>query len=224
MKFGGLYKSSLIDFPDRIASVLFTVGCNLRCPFCHNWRLVLNPQGPFISESTIFQILESRKQYIDAVVITGGEPTLHLDLPSFLKKLKARDFIIKLDTNGFFPEILTECLPYVDYIALDIKTSLERFNLLKAKNINPFLQSLNLLKRDVVDYEFRSTAVPGFIEENDIPDIGKLVHGAKRFVFQQFVPGDTLDQKFNMVPYSLIILSQFASMMQKYVDEVIIRD
>ncbi|RLI35989.1 anaerobic ribonucleoside-triphosphate reductase activating protein, partial [Candidatus Bathyarchaeota archaeon] len=88
MKFGGLQKTSLIDYPGRISSILFTPGCNLRCPYCHNWRLVLNPKGPFLSEDEVLQILRSRKRYVDAVVITGGEPTIHRDLPDFLKRLK----------------------------------------------------------------------------------------------------------------------------------------
>ena len=97
--FGGIQKTSLIDFPDRIATVLFTPGCNLRCPFCHNWRLVLEPKGPFLSEKDVLQILESRKRHVDAVVVTGGEPTMHVDLSEFLMELKERGFRVKLDTN-----------------------------------------------------------------------------------------------------------------------------
>ena len=123
MKFGGLKKTSLIDFPNRISSVLFTLGCNLRCPFCHNWRLIINPKPPFLSEVDALKILRSRKRFVDAIVITGGEPTMNIELPIFVKKLKDEGFAIKLDTNGLLPEVLKSCLPYIDYIALDIKTS-----------------------------------------------------------------------------------------------------
>ena len=126
MKFSGLQKISLIDYPNKVASVLFTPGCNLRCPFCHNWRIAVDPKPPFLQEAVALEILESRKKYVDAVVVTGGEPTMHKELPRFLAKLKERGFQVKLDTNGFYPEVLEECLPYVDYVALVAKTSLEK--------------------------------------------------------------------------------------------------
>ena len=110
MKFSGIQKTSLLDYPDKVASVLFTPGCNLRCPFCHNWRIAVNPQPPFLQEAAALEILESRKKYVDAVVVTGGEPCMHKELPKFLAKLKERGFSVKLDTNGFFPEVLEECL------------------------------------------------------------------------------------------------------------------
>ena len=224
MRFGGIQKTSLLDFPDRIATVLFTPGCNLRCPFCHNWRLVLDPKPPFLSEETVFQILESRRKYVDAVAITGGEPTLHQDLPQFIKKLKEKGFAVKLDTNGFFPQILEECLPHVDYVALDVKTSLEKYALLGAKDLTGFLRTIEILKQGTVDYEFRCTVVPGFVTEEDIPKMGELVKGGKRFAFQQFVPGDTLDKSFNNVePYTEDVISKFAEKMKRYVNEVTLR-
>ncbi|MEM2320111.1 MAG: anaerobic ribonucleoside-triphosphate reductase activating protein, partial [Candidatus Bathyarchaeia archaeon] len=125
MKFSGLQKTSLIDYPDRVAAVLFTPGCNLRCPYCYNWRIVVDPKPPFLNEETAIQILEERKRYVDAVVVTGGEPTIHKELPRFLKRLKEKGFAVKLDTNGLNAKVLEECLPYVDYVALDVKTSPE---------------------------------------------------------------------------------------------------
>ncbi|MCW4054592.1 MAG: anaerobic ribonucleoside-triphosphate reductase activating protein, partial [Candidatus Bathyarchaeota archaeon] len=130
MKFSGIQKVSLIDYPNKVASVLFTPGCNLRCPFCHNWRIVVDPKPPFLQEAVALRILESRKKYVDAVVVTGGEPTMHKELPQFLSKLRKRGFQVKLDTNGFYPEVLEECLLYVNYVALDLKTSLEKYKLL----------------------------------------------------------------------------------------------
>jgi len=224
MKFGGIQRTSLIDFPDRVSTVLFTPGCNLRCPFCHNWRLVLQPKGPFLSEDEAFQILRSRRKYVNAVVVTGGEPTIHPDLPVFLRRLKEEGFAVKLDTNGFFPQVLEECLPYVDYVALDVKTTLEKYALLGARDVKDYLVTVSMLKRGKVNYEFRTTVVPGFVDEEDIPKIGEIVKGAKRFVFQQFIPGDTLDEKFNRVkPYPSEIILRFAEVMKKYVDDIILR-
>ena len=224
MKFSGIQKTSLIDFPDRIATVLFTPGCNLRCPFCHNWRIVLDPKPPFLNEKTVLQILEKRKKYVDAVVITGGEPTIHKEIPKFLKKLKERGFAVKLDTNGFFPQVLERCLPYLDYVALDVKTSLEKYGLLGAKDTANLRRTIEILKSGKVEYEFRTTVVPGFVDEEDISKIGEIVKGGKRFAFQQFIPGDTLDKTFNNVkPYAAEVIAHFADVMKRYVDEVILR-
>lgn len=222
--FGGIQKTSLIDFPDRIATVLFTPGCNLRCPFCHNWRLVLEPKGPFLSEKDVLQILESRKRHVDAVVVTGGEPTMHVDLSEFLMELKERGFRVKLDTNGFFPDVLEKSLPYLDYVALDVKTSLEKYQSLGASDLSSFLRTADILKEGSLDYEFRTTIVPGFVNEEDVPKIGELVKDAKRFAFQQFIPNDTLDKGFTKVkPYPPEIIAEFADLMKKYVMDVVLR-
>jgi pyruvate formate lyase activating enzyme len=224
MKFSGIQKTSLIDFPDRIATVLFTPGCNLRCPFCHNWRIVLDPKPPFLNEETVMQILEKRKKYVDAVAVTGGEPTMHREIPKFLKKLKEKGFAVKLDTNGFFPQALKECLPFVDYVALDVKTSLEKYGRFGAKDTVDLLRAVEMLKNGKVDYEFRATVVPGFVDEEDIMKMGEIVKGGKCFAFQQFIPGDTLDKAFNSVnPCSPGVIGEFASVMKRYVANVTVR-
>jgi len=224
MKFGGLQKTSLLDFPDKVSSILFTIGCNLRCPFCHNGRLILDPKPPFLSEEDALKILLSRKNYVDAVVITGGEPTMNKDLPGFIRRLKENGFHIKLDTNGFYPETLKECLPYLDYVAMDVKTSLEKYKLLGAKNTGNLLRSIRMIMEGKVDYEFRNTVVPGIVNEEDIPKIGRMVEGAKRFAFQQFRPGETLDESFNDVkPYPEDLIVKFSKIMKRYVSEVILR-
>jgi len=224
MKFSGIQKTSLIDFPNRIASVLFTPGCNLRCPFCHNWRIVVDPKPPFLQEEAVFKLLEGRKRYVDAVVVTGGEPTMHKEISKFLKKLKEKGFAVKLDTNGFYPQVLEECLPYVDYVALDVKTSLEKYARLGAKNTTPLLHTIEILKTGKVEYEFRATAVPGFVDAEDITRIGELAKGAKIFAFQQFIPEDTLNKDFKTVkPYSPENIEKFAETMKKYIDKIIIR-
>ena len=224
MKFGGLQRTSLLDFPDRIASILFTVGCNLRCPFCYNGRLILDPKPPFLSEDDALKILLSRKKYVDAVVITGGEPTMNRDLPAFIKKLKENGFHVKLDTNGFYPETLRECLSYLDYVAMDVKTSLDKYKLLGAENTDGLLRSVEIIKEGKIDYEFRNTVVPGIVSEEDIHEIGRIVEGARRFAFQQFRPGEALDEAFNSVkPYPSDIIIRFSKIMERYVSEVILR-
>jgi pyruvate formate lyase activating enzyme len=224
MNFGGFQKTSLIDFPGKISSVLFTIGCNLRCPYCHNWRLIIKPKGPFLSEDQALNILKSRKKYVNSVVITGGEPALQRDLLGLIRKLKEEAFAVKLDTNGFYPQALERCLPYLDYVAIDVKTSLEKYKLLGAKDTTDLLKSIKLLKEERVDYEFRNTVVPSFVNKEDIAKMGEIVRGAKRFVFQQFVPGDTLDKTFNTVkPYSSETIAHFAETMKHYVVKTILR-
>jgi len=224
MKFSGIQKTSLIDFPNRIASVLFTPGCNLRCPFCHNWRIVVDPNPPFLQEEAALKILESRKKYVDAVVVTGGEPTMHKEVPKFLKKLKEKGFLVKLDTNGFYPKVLEECLPHVDYVALDVKTSLDKYQRLGTKDTTPLLNTIEILKTGKVDYEFRTTIVPGFVDAEDIPRIGELVKGAKAFAFQQFIPEDTLDKGLKTLkPYPPESIEKFADTMEKYIEKMMIR-
>jgi len=151
MKFSGIQKTSLLDFPNRVASVLFTPGCNLRCPFCHNWRIVVDPKPPFLNEEAVLKILDERKRFVDAIVVTGGEPTIHKELPRFLKKLRGKGFLVKLDTNGFNSQILEECLQYLDYVALDVKTSLEKYERLGAKDTAELLRTIEILKTGKVE-------------------------------------------------------------------------
>lgn len=224
MKFTGLQKISLIDYPNKVASVLYTPGCNLRCPFCHNWRIVVDPKPPFLHETAALKILESRKKYVDAVVVTGGEPTMHKELPKFLARLKKRGFMVKLDTNGFYPKVLEECLPYVDYVALDVKTCLEKYQQLGAKDTVGLMRTVEILKTGKVPYEFRTTAVPELVTVEDVKRMGEIVKGVKTHAFQQFVPQDTLDKKFERFkPYAPETINEFAETMKKYADNVILR-
>jgi pyruvate formate lyase activating enzyme len=224
MKFSGLQKTSLLDYPDKIASVLFTPGCNLRCPYCHNWKIATDPQPPFLQEATALEILESRKKYVDSVVVTGGEPCMHKELPKFLAKLKERGFFVKLDTNGFFPETLEECLPYVDYVAMDVKTCPEKYKMLGAKDTQSMLKSMEILKTGKVTYEFRTTLVPELVTLQDADRIGELTKGSKIHALQQFVPESTMDKHFQSVqPYAPEKLSEFAGILGKYTEHVVLR-
>ena len=224
MKFSGLQKISLIDYPNKVASVLFTPGCNLRCGFCHNWRIATNPQPPFLQEGAALELLEKRKKYVDAVVVTGGEPCMHKELPKFLAKLKDRGFQVKLDTNGFFPDVLEECLGSVDYVALDVKTSMEKYDRLGAQDTAGLLRSIEILKMGKTPYEVRTTLVPDLVTAEDIVRIGKLVNGAQNVALQQFVPKDTLDKSFQALrPYAPEIIAEFAQTMRKYAMNLLLR-
>ena len=224
MKFSGLQKLSLIDYPNKVASVLFTPGCNLRCGFCHNWRIAVDPQPPFLQEATVLELLESRKKYVDAVVVTGGEPCMHKELPKFLAKLKEHGFSVKLDTNGFFPDVLEECLGSVDYVAMDVKTSPKKYTRLGAKDTAGLMRTVEILKTGKVPYEFRITLVPELVTAEDVACIGEVVRGAQILALQQFVPDDTLDKKFeSLKPYAPEVIRGFAETMRKYADTVLLR-
>jgi pyruvate formate lyase activating enzyme len=224
VKFSGLQKTSLLDYPDHIASVLFTPSCNLRCPYCHNYKIAVDPQPPFLQEGAALQILENRKKYVDSVVVTGGEPCIHKELPKFLAKLKERGFMVKLDTNGCFPDTLQECLPYVDYVAMDIKTSPEKYKLLGAPDTTALKRSVEILKTGKVPYEFRTTVVPEIVNAEDIPAIGELVRWAKVYALQQFVAEDTLDKRFKTLkPYAPETIKEFAETLKQYVENVVLR-
>jgi pyruvate formate lyase activating enzyme len=224
MEFSGLQKTSLLDYPDKVASVLFTPGCNLHCSYCHNWEIATNPQPPFLQETTVLEILESRKKYIDAIVITGGEPCIHKELPEFLAKLKERGFFVKLDTNGFYPDVLKECLSYVDYVALDIKTGLEKYRQLGGQDTSNLQESIELLKMGKVPYEFRTTIVPEIVTPQDIEQIGKLSKGSKIHALQQFIPENAPDTHYQKLQvYAPEIIKEFADKLSQYTEKVILR-
>jgi pyruvate formate lyase activating enzyme len=206
---GGLQKVSLIDFPGKIASVVFTQICNFRCPFCHNATLVDRKQfGPTLSEGEVFGYLSTRKKKIEGVVISGGEPTLQSDLKQFMRKVKDLGFHTKLDTNGTKPDIMVELInsKLVDFIAMDIKHDFAKYDFacgVQAR-IEDIIRSIDLIKTCGVDYEFRTTIVPGIHSGNDIISIAKNIGGAKKFVIQEFVPNHAMDSNLrNQVKDSL---------------------
>jgi pyruvate formate lyase activating enzyme len=201
MKIGGFQKVSLIDYPGRISAVVFTQGCNFRCPFCHNPELV--DPGRFedlIPQKEILSFLERRRGRLDAVVITGGEPTMQPALVPFIIQLRSMGFQVKLDTNGALPDRLEEMLDrkLLDYVAMDIKAPLERYGeVTKTKPDQQLIRrSISLIMASGLDYEFRTTAVKSLLGPADIEQIGRLIPGAKRFVLQKFVPTKTLDRDY----------------------------
>jgi pyruvate formate lyase activating enzyme len=224
VKFSGLQKTSLLDYPDKVATVLFTPGCNLRCPFCHNHKIALDPQPPFLQEGAALSILESRKKHVDAVVISGGEPCMHRELPKFLAKLKEHGFSVKLDTNGFFPDVLEECLGHVDYVAMDIKTCREKYRLLGASDTENMIRSLEMLKMGKVPYEFRTTAIPELLTAQDAHSIGEMIKGTKTYALQQFIAQDTLDKRYQTLkPYAPEEINEIAKIIEPYTEKIILR-
>ena len=201
MRFGGFQPLTLSDYPGRTAAIVFAQGCNFRCPFCHNPELVDPERFEGLSpETEILTFLEKRRGRLDAVVITGGEPTLQPELIPFIIRLKAMGYRIKLDTNGALPDVLEEMLgrKLLDYVAMDIKAPLERYGeVAKTKTDGQrILKSISLIMGSGVDYEFRTTAVKSLLGPGELEEIGRLVPGAKRFVLQKFVPTKTLDRNY----------------------------
>jgi pyruvate formate lyase activating enzyme len=202
---GGLQKVSLIDFPGKIAAVVFTQSCNFRCPFCHNATLV-DPKlfGNTLPESEILSYLDTRRTRIDGVVLGGGEPTLQADLKQFMKKVKAMGFCTKLDTNGTKPDALADLVDgeLVDFIAMDIKHDLAKYDSACGVHapVENIIKSINLIKACGVDYEFRTTVVPGIHSGGDVVSIARSIGGAKKFVIQEFVPDHAMDTNLRNRP------------------------
>jgi len=226
MQIGGLQKLSLIDYPGKIACAVFLIGCNFRCGYCHNPALVLPEKikkQPKISEKDFFDFLKKRKRLIEGVVITGGEPTIHSNLPDFIKKIKKLGYLVKLDTNGTNPEMLRKLIKekLVDCIAMDVKAPVGakiqkskaktqndnlKFNITKyniitgvKKDLNKIKKSIEIIKNSDIDYEFRTTIIPTIHTKEDILQIAKDISPAKKYYIQNFKTEKTLDPKFKKI-------------------------
>ncbi|HBB36541.1 MAG: Pyruvate-formate lyase-activating enzyme [Candidatus Moranbacteria bacterium GW2011_GWC1_45_18] len=232
MILGGLQKLTLIDFPGHIAATVFTVGCNFRCPFCHNPELIIsNFQFPLsnVMERDFFKFLKQRKGKLEGVCITGGEPTIQPDIIPFIRKIKDLGFKVKLDTNGSRPDILR--LLYdkklLDFVAMDIKNSLEGYK--KTANSKIDLErirlSVDLIRNSGIDYEFRTTVVPGLHKESDFASIRKWLEGAKKYVLQAFEDkGKILDPRLKKkTKGKRMDLEKIAKNIEKYFGKVEVR-
>lgn len=188
MRIGGLQKMTLLDFPGKVACTVFLQGCNFRCPFCHNSPLLRGIDE--LSEESFFDFLKKRQGLLDGVAITGGEPLLNPEIGAFLQRIRDMGFSIKLDTNGSFPERLSELLQknLIDYIAMDIKNAPSKYDRTAgAKNVLEDVQkSVNLIMESGIDYEFRTTVVAEFHEEQDFHEIGAWLQGADAYYLQCF--------------------------------------
>ena len=196
MNIGGLNSFTLSDFPGKVSAILFTQGCNFRCPFCHNGSLLPLTTSHLLSEEYIFEFLSSRKNKLEGVVITGGEPTIHNDLDTFIKKIRSLNLSIKLDTNGSNPEVLQHLINenLLDYIAMDIKAPIEKYNILSGVNvcIKNIQKSIQIISSSNVKHEFRTTYVPHLLKKTDIKEIQKMVPLNKHRL-QKFQPENAYD-------------------------------
>ncbi len=221
---------TLLDYPNKVASTLFTAGCNFRCPFCHNTELIENdPNMPDIPYEEVFARLNERKTFIDGICITGGEPLLTRDMIDFLKQLKDNVGLpIKIDTNGYTPEILNDIINQnlVNYIAMDIKTSFEKYHIATGLNINTdkIKESIDIIMNSNIDYEFRTTVVPEIVDSDDIRNIGSYIVGAKKFALQQFRRMKTYDEKYQeLYPYKPEELRKFEDILKQFLNNIEIR-
>ena len=220
-----IQKTSLIDYPDKVSCIIFLGGCNFRCGFCHNPDLVFNRVGD-IPEQEVFDFLEKRKGWLDGVVISGGEPLLYGEIIPFIEKIKEMGYLVKIDTNGTNPGLLEKVISKVDYIAMDVKNSLENYKeTVKADvNVEDIKKSIGLIINSRVDYEFRCTVIPGLHAKGDISKVGLLVKGAKMFSIQNFNPKNCLDKEFEKKrSFSNEELEEFKKILSEFVDEVEIK-
>jgi pyruvate formate lyase activating enzyme len=201
MKIGALQKVSLIDYPGEICAIVFTQGCNFMCPYCHNPELV-NPElyGEGLPEEAIFSFLTKRKGKIDAVTITGGEPTIQHDLIEFVKRVRKKSYLIKIDTNGSNPEVIEKLISMklLDYIAMDIKSPADKHKIITKSHIGyeKITQTIKLIMKSGIPYEFRTTVLKKLLDENDILDISNSIRDARLYILQQFIPSKVLDRGF----------------------------
>lgn len=225
----GLQRLSLIDYPGKLCATIFTAGCNFRCPYCYNEDIVLDyPAMPKVPEDKIIEFLHPRLGFLDGVCVTGGEPTIHRELPKFLGRLKSIGSLVKLDTNGSRPKALAYVMEkgLVNYIALDVKVPLDRYEETVRYRVKPegLKETIKLIRRSGVDHEFRTTVVPGLLDGDDLEEIAMTLAGSKRYVLQQFRPGKTLCPDFKDVkPYSEAEMRQFRDRVAPYFAETGLR-
>lgn len=228
MEIHGFNKTTLLDYPGHVAATIFTGGCNFRCPFCHNGNLVLHPASePTIAEEEVFAYLKKRRGILEGACITGGEPTLQADLREFIVRIKELGYLIKLDTNGYKPQIIWRLMEegLLDYVAMDVKASLPNYK--KASgcpglDLSRIEESIAILKSNRIPYEFRTTVVKGIHSVEEFDSIGRLLEGAKTYYLQAFRENvNVLCDGFEAFPAE--IMEKMADMARKYIDKVELR-
>ena len=228
MTFGGFEKCTLIDYPGKIACMVYTIGCNFRCPYCHNPELVDETVEKTYGEQEILNFLDKRKGMLDGVVITGGEPTMHTELRAFIREVKERGLLVKLDTNGTNPEMLSPLIngKLVDYVAMDIKSPLETYSqaVCRPVDTDAIRESIRILMSSPIEYEFRTTVVKSLLSPEDIENIGRAIQGAKQYYLQKFIPTKILNPQFRRkVTYADEEFKALQVMMKQYVEHCEIR-
>ena len=225
MLISGVQKFTMLDYPEKVAAIIFTPGCNMRCKFCHNKEFVLPEEikqlrPSFVPQEAVLNFLKSRKGKLDGVVISGGEPTVQPDLKDFIKEVRKMNFLVKLDTNGNLPDIMKELVSegLVDYIAMDVKTTLENYKDLVGDLANPkkIEESINFLKQGTINYEFRTTIIDGVHTTDIIKEMAKVLEEADKLYLQKFRPETTLDPEFqNKKPVSDKKMQEFVKIFEK---------
>ncbi len=235
MIIGGLEKLTLLDYPDHLAAIIFTQGCNFRCHFCYNPMLVLPQTGGDeknkkekgfspLSTEDLFLFLKERFGRLEGVVITGGEPTLHPDLPAFIKQIKDIGYLVKLDTNGTNPEILTELIndKLIDYIAMDLKAPLDKYEETVSVKLDwdNIKKSVKIISESGLPYEFRTTVVPGLLVKEDFHRMGELIKGTAKWYLQDFKSDtDLVDANYKKQKgFSAKEMAEFAAIGREYVN------
>ena len=221
----GFLETSLSDWPGRLCSVLFLPTCNFRCPYCHNHPLVFHPeQYATIPVEDILGRLRFLRNWIDGVCLTGGEPSLHADLPLLVREIKRHRFLIKLDTNGSNPQRLENLIEAgeVDFVSMDVKAPLDPFRYSRSTGLpiklEPILESIEILKRGKVEYQFRMTVVPGLHKEEDIQTLGDQLRAGPRFILQNFNSENPLDPSLkNITPYDPKVLKKIEREVQEMI-------
>lgn len=232
---GGVQKTSLVDFPQKVAAVVFTQGCNFRCGYCHNPDLleikqICHPElvlGSF-TKNDFLSFLKTRIGKLDGVVISGGEPTLQSGLYNFINEIKQMEFDVKLDTNGTNPKIVERLINanLLDYVAMDIKAPIEKYDLITCTktNKNDVLKTIEILKRNSVNYEFRTTVIKSQLSFDDFEKIGHMIKGAKQYYLQKFVSSEILDRNLiNETTYTDEEFKIICHKLEKYVEFVSVR-
>ena len=221
----GFIETSFLDWPGKLCSVIFLPHCNFRCPYCHNHPLVFHPERfPTLPLEEIIDRLHSLKDWIDGVCFTGGEPTLHVDLPFLIREIKRYGFPVKLDTNGSNPQMLETLIESgeIDFVSMDVKAPLDFFNYRRSTglpvDLKPILQSIEILKRGKTGYQFRMTFVPGLHREEDIKTLGDQLKAGQRLTLQNFNPENPLDPTLkNTVPLDPRLLKEMEKEVQAIV-------
>lgn len=223
----GLQKMTLLDYPGHVACTVFLGGCDFKCPFCHNYELVDGTADPVMDEHDFFAFLQKRHGLLDGVAITGGEPLLHKDIPGFIKKIRELGFLIKLDTNGNHPDLLKALLAenLVDYVAMDIKNSLPKYAEtagLPRFDTGNIEESIRIIMESGIPYEFRTTVVDEFHDEESFKAIGKMISGASDYYLQEFVDRDTVPDK-NLSGADSEKMGKYLEIVKKYVPNAKLR-